>query len=804
MTTQSQRTSFFALTEDDQADGAVEVERIEIPLFQRDYAQGRESDPVRRIRTDFLDVLRAAVAGDEQAAVGLDFVYGGVEEGTLRPLDGQQRLTTLFLLHWYIASRSGNLGEDHGWKSFSYATRQSARMFCESLVIHPLPDSVQPSGWIKDQSWYLFLWRHDPTIQSALVMLDGIHDRFSDLDPVSAWRRLTDVDNPAIWFLLLPLTGLGSADGADMRAEDLYLKMNSRGKPLTEFENFKAHFEKTIQWSPRASDFALKVDTDWSDMLWAVRGEDDLIDDEFLRYLEFITEICEWRDGCTGGAGRRLGQRTAAVFGVTSPQRDAHLDFLFEAFDIWVKCSIATTFDSLFTSAPDIDDDEMGVRLFFRSDGSKQPESNLFEACCRSYGESRGRTRVFSLGQALVLYAVVLHLTEGTDDFLRRLRVLRNLIEASSDELRPDKMPEIIVDVHRVIRDGQIEGVATLNQAQVADEKLKAAFLNDNSRLRSELFRLEDHELLRGTLGAFEFDPATFESRGSAFRQLMARPDLWPELLAALLAVGEYQRRRAHGRPFLFGTDSKKHDSAWRNLLTGATREALRPTRATLAAFLDRVWSHPGTLAEAMTAITTEYLARCEAEQHFDWRYYMVKYPAMRENGSSTYFDSEHLAMSYSLCMLKAGGRALNGYYRDPYLLAIARELEQPEVVEDKSFAGSAEHPRRLPLIQSGAAIRCVAEGFEMSPPSTETHAQAFSAACAELGADTDLLSRSYAEVPTTLTCRHAAAHRRHAPSKSPSTTKSWRQEPAALTASCFSTSPSATWSCRRRALRGT
>ena len=139
MTAESRRTSFFALTADGLADDGLAVERIEIPIFQRDYAQGRESDPVRRIRTDFLDVLRSALAGDAPTPVGLDFVYGGVDEGTLRPLDGQQRLTTLFLLHWYIASRSGHLAEEHGWKRFSYATRQSARMFCESLVEHLAP-----------------------------------------------------------------------------------------------------------------------------------------------------------------------------------------------------------------------------------------------------------------------------------------------------------------------------------------------------------------------------------------------------------------------------------------------------------------------------------------------------------------------------------------------------------------------------------------------------------------------------------------------------------------------------------------
>ena len=133
-----------------------------------------------------------------------------------------------------------------------------------------------------------------------------------------------------------------------MRPEDLYIKMNSRGKPLTEFENFKAHFEKTIQWSPRSAEFALKVDTTWSDLLWGLRGDDDLIDDEFLRYMEFITEVCEWREGRADGAGRHLGSRTRAVFGDENPQHETHLEFLFQALDVWADRSIPETFESPF------------------------------------------------------------------------------------------------------------------------------------------------------------------------------------------------------------------------------------------------------------------------------------------------------------------------------------------------------------------------------------------------------------------------------------------------------------------------
>ena len=42
-------------------------------------------------------------------------------------------------------------------------------------------------------------------------MLDAIDERFRDVDADTAWERLTDAEDPAIWFLLLPLSGLGPA-----------------------------------------------------------------------------------------------------------------------------------------------------------------------------------------------------------------------------------------------------------------------------------------------------------------------------------------------------------------------------------------------------------------------------------------------------------------------------------------------------------------------------------------------------------------------------------------------------------------
>ena len=78
------------------------VDFIEIPIIQRDYAQGRKTKSVQRIRERFLNVLYDALT-EKTDPVQLDFIYGSVVDKKFIPLDGQQRLTTLFLLHWYIA-----------------------------------------------------------------------------------------------------------------------------------------------------------------------------------------------------------------------------------------------------------------------------------------------------------------------------------------------------------------------------------------------------------------------------------------------------------------------------------------------------------------------------------------------------------------------------------------------------------------------------------------------------------------------------------------------------------------------------
>ena len=205
------------------------VKKVVIPIVQRDYAQGRLSPNVNRIRTRFLQVLFEALTEDKKTT--LDFIYGDVDDsGRLVPLDGQQRLTTLFLLHYYIARHEGiDEAKQVFLRNFTYETRVSSREFCEHLLLFT-PDFSRPNiaNQVRDEAWYLLEWENDPTVQAMLVMLDAIHEKFASANGV--WEKLT---GNAITFYFLPLNQMGITD-------ELYIKMNSRGKLLTRFEQRKS------------------------------------------------------------------------------------------------------------------------------------------------------------------------------------------------------------------------------------------------------------------------------------------------------------------------------------------------------------------------------------------------------------------------------------------------------------------------------------------------------------------------------------------------------------------------------------
>lgn len=303
----------------------LEKYKIEIPIIQRDYAQGRKGK--EELRRSFLTNLKEALdkkldkekeaLDNNDKELKLDFVYGAINNETLTPLDGQQRLTTLWLLHWYVALRAGKLEEAREkLKKFSYETRVSSREFCEQLCNCKNFESFTPKNdkivdFITNQTWFYSAWKQDPTIQSMLRMLsgtketdksgndfiDGIEELFKGEETTyfdSSWEKLSG-ENCPITFYHLPLENFGLSD-------DLYIKMNARGKQLTDFENLKADLIGYIQerankkkdWEnllKGEDSIPIKFDTTWTDLFWENRkgkgSENDKgeIDDIYFTFL---------------------------------------------------------------------------------------------------------------------------------------------------------------------------------------------------------------------------------------------------------------------------------------------------------------------------------------------------------------------------------------------------------------------------------------------------------------------------------------------------------------------------------------
>lgn len=279
--------------------------KITIPIVQRDYAQGRMEQVI--VRKRFLKSLLGALKGDKN--VLLDYVYGNQENETITPLDGQQRLTTLWLLHWYLAMRLNLIQQDEEIKrtllKFTYETRVSSSDFCDSLC----NESISSVHEIEEKIWFYSNYTNEPTISAMLRMLkgtgqeDGIDEMLktaTDTELKSYWDSLTreylDNERPPIAFYYFPLEKYRLTD-------DLYIKMNARGKALTDFENFKADFldlvkkrfkednnstaedDLEIKASSRKVTFASKMDNAWTDIFWKYRTENDVIDDIYLAFI---------------------------------------------------------------------------------------------------------------------------------------------------------------------------------------------------------------------------------------------------------------------------------------------------------------------------------------------------------------------------------------------------------------------------------------------------------------------------------------------------------------------------------------
>ena len=637
----------------------VQLKKIAIPLIQRDYAQGRQDADVNRVRSRFLDALHGAIVGE---SITLDFVYGDIDsKGTMTPLDGQQRLTTLFLLHWYAAKKENISAEKYAFLGkFSYETRYSARYFCTELVKFTPSFQIKLSDEIINQAWFPLDWKKDPTISSMLVMLDAIHNRFKDVPDI--WSRL---ENHAITFYFLPIKDMGLTD-------ELYIKMNSRGKPLTLFEHFKAELEREMRTLDEkngtkvADRVVASIDKAWTDLLWNYRNgsagdaDDNIIDDEFLRYFKFVCDIICYRNGKSPQSySSDVFDLLRLYFSAQNENTPANIATLEDFFNCW--CNIGgysnpTSFLTSFMSRTH----EQGKIIV---DG----KLDIFEDCIHSYSDKSGRLRHFPLNRIVLLYAITVYLQHQQDvayaDFVRRIRIVNNLIQNSEDEvsdrLDRNRLPAILQAVDAIILtgaiDASIENNFNVNQIQEEQEKIK--FLAEHPEAAETLFALEDHDMLKGQIGIVGLENLTLGDRfASLFTCSLDKID------CALMTIGNYGQRERNGWRYQFASKSMR--SAWTELFHKSANSGYDNTKAILVQLLMTNITFSNSVLDD---IISAYTAKCEAASEYPWNYYYVKYPVFRPGSFGKLSNTDVAAKPYLYSVMQTKTQWSQNTYM-PYL----------------------------------------------------------------------------------------------------------------------------------------
>ena len=601
--------------------------RVEIPMIQRDYAQGREDQGI--IRDEFLKRLHGALTG-QRGPIDLDFVYGAVVKNAFQPLDGQQRLTTLFLLHWYLAWVDGRSEDfrdrfvaEHRSR-FRYEVRPSSGDFIDGLAQHAprisVADSPKPRQLITDEPWFFRNWRFDPTIDAALNMLDCMHELFRNSPGL--YSHLVDENPPLITFQLLRLEEFGLSD-------DLYITMNARGKKLTDFEIFKARFELDLERlfgeaplphlggdMPVTQFFSDRIDGRWLEFLWTYR---DPITAEFDGALMNIIRavILITRAPDIDSTASDLGELRSPTISTYSWFRDKNwLDrdmavALMTLLEQWSAGS-DNTFRAYLPQTWRLDELDFFKDLTTRLERLRYDQTVQLAGYVLFLVSAEGEidAEAFASWMRVVSNLAINTTYNRPDDLRRSFSGLRSLASAMGDVL-----------AHLQAAEEVMPGFAA---GQVDEERVKARLIRLGEGWPERIEKAESHRYFRGQIGfllrfcGFDLDHPTAPIDAQVARDHQSRFDHYYSCASkmigdllddpagrgrtwerALLATGDFLLRANQ-----YNQDDENYPSrsllvterdqnlSWKRLLRNAAANARN------GQFLKSLWDRLGDLAE--------------------------------------------------------------------------------------------------------------------------------------------------------------------------------------------------------------
>lgn len=641
---------------------------IEVPIIQRDYAQGRLTDKINAIRITFLYDIYSSLT--EETELELDFVYGDIKKNIFTPLDGQQRLTTLFLLHWYLSITDGR--NDFAIPllcKFTYQTRISAKEFIIALIENkidiPCEGNVVLSDLIKDSFWFYRSWIKDPTVKSMLVVLDAIHDKFKNTSGL--FDKLVNVEYPLIGFQFIAIEKYGLTDS-------IYIKMNARGKRLTDFEIFKAKFEQFLEksdkvWSTNYREkFAYSIDGVWTDFFWNYKDEHS-IDKPFMRLFNYVTTILYYIKAVQKTGYANPNPKIDFEIIEATYTRE-NVEFLFSVLDTICEIeNLDTFFNSIFST---YQYEKNRVTLF-------ESNVNLFSSCIKSdFLGVKEKVLLFTILRHIVLNDII-HANDDTRDLVR---VVRNLLQRVRQQnnttfntnLRIESLPSQITgiisklvttsNVYDELCKGGFGDLVGFTKESLNYEKDKAKIIIEDIGFKEAIHSLEDNRLFKGSIHNLSVD----DNKIKIAHYLKAINEIWSVnddslITRAMLTAGDYSIDTGGsklGEKWYYGNSSD-----WHTILSNIRYE--EKITEILPRFLDTyIGTEAGTVKEKLSLVISKWIDHTEVK---DWKYYFIKYPTMTNSNNNLY------AWNNEFEIRRLTGNTLLSVHLCPYLSTLAQIL---------------------------------------------------------------------------------------------------------------------------------
>lgn len=695
--------------------------KISIPIIQRDYAQGREEESEKREK--FLNAILNHLNNNEK--LHLDFVYGRVKDNTFYPIDGQQRLTTLFLLHWYFALKEKVSNEEKlKLSQFVYDTRISSREFCQSLIKEDieLPITTDDGAFInaiKNKPWYRDKWDTDPTIKAMLVMIQDIHIKFYNINSPSVFTQLINENSISFELLDLGVKGFELTD-------ELYIKMNARGKQLTSFENFKANFIQLIDkyFKDKKLDhpikgkisysgyFSYKIEKEWTDLFWAFRGVKKTTDEGLSNYFEFLTQMLYFKTHKDANADDFKNSFTQYEEVYSTEE---NLLFLFNSLDKLydVFClnggAKKENINNFFTSI------ENYTSFFWNTTKG----NSLFESIVTNTKNEDARNKISLF--CILHYLIKHELSTSNNQLVNYIRIVRNLMQATRQRNETKYNTNIRInffgsywmlfeqlssaDVYNKIQEPTLNNKSTrISDTSLNNEIEKAKILQTNDSNNGALLSIENIEDFGGLI--HQLKPELTKSKLQNY--LQAIKEIWSNSISdtlriqALIACGFkklYIKDTKMGKTYYFG---KKGN--WSIILTNEDDEISRSIINLLNTYLNIQVPESD---KKLQAIVDDWLVSNATDRSY--KYYFLKYPGFTSKLNYFVWPND-----YEIRMLGTeGSNPLVAYHINPFVLTVCRKVNNKSVCDENQCY--LQYSGNSPLIlKNGVTMTCTKEGWLM------------------------------------------------------------------------------------------